>query len=70
MDTEEREAHINITSQNNQIAFLNNILDAYYDRDDKDKVEQTSSSLEAAHNTLLQWETKLATIGLWRIKNQ
>ena len=61
----ERDAYININAQLNQIAFLENMLEVYTDRQMEEKMSQTETSLEAAQNTLLQWETKLLTIEEW-----
>jgi len=61
----ERESLINITAQDNQILFLENMLEAYTLHQMEDKMEQTESSLEAARNTLLQWEVQLVTIEEW-----
>ena len=61
----ERESLINITAQDNQILFLENMLEAYTLHQMEDKMEQTKSSLEAARNTLLQWEVQLVTIEEW-----
>ncbi len=61
----ERDAYININAQINQIAFLKNMYEAYEEAELTDKMTQTETSLEAAENTLLQWETKLYTINEW-----
>ena len=65
MEEGERDAYININAQLNQIAFLKNMLEVYTDRQMEEKMSQTETSLEAAQNTLLQWETKLLTIEEW-----
>ena len=65
MEEGERDAYINITAQLNQITFLENMLEVYTDRQMEEKMSQTETSLEAAQNTLLQWETKLLTIEEW-----
>ena len=65
MEEGERDAYININAQLNQIAFLKNMLEVYTDRQMEEKMSQTETSLEAAQNTLLQWETKLRTIEEW-----
>jgi len=41
------------------------MLEAYTLHQMEDKMEQTKSSLEAARNTLLQWEVQLVTIEEW-----
>lgn len=70
MVEKERECLINITSQNNQLDFLANILDKYTGLEKKEKIEQTQTSIEAAENTLTQWTVQLETIKLWKIKNR
>jgi hypothetical protein len=65
MEEGERDAYININAQLNQIAFLENMYEAYEEAELTDKMTQTETSLDAARNTLLQWETKLYTINEW-----
>ena len=65
IEEKERECLINITSQENQLKFLANILDVYKERKMKEKIEQTEVSIEAANNTLIQWTVQLHTIQEW-----
>ncbi len=65
MEEKERDCHINITAQHNQIKFLENIRAEYFSLQDEERITQTDSSIEAAKNTLLQWETQLTTIEEW-----
>jgi len=65
MEEGERDAYININAQLNQIAFLENMYQSYEMAEMTEKMTQTETTLEAAKNTLMQWEVKLDTIEQW-----
>jgi hypothetical protein len=65
MEEKERDCQINITAQINQIKFLENIYERYAELELEEKMDQTNMSLEAAQNTLTQWEVQLETIEQW-----
>ena len=69
MEDSERESLINIDAQNNHISFLENVYDAYEEKELTEKMEQTKSSIEAAENTLIQWTVQLETVKLWYLNN-
>ena len=65
MEEKERDCLINITAQENQIKFLNNILVHQTEMKKKENMKQTETAITAAENTLLQWTVQLQTIEEW-----